>query len=85
MRSLLETVACQHIISRRKLLDDLTQLRQAYTQSQVLFARLQDMRQALTPVKNWVREDGMGYDYNTEGAEKGPDVELHQRNEHNNE
>jgi four helix bundle protein len=30
IRSLLETVACQHIISRREFLQDVTLLRQAY-------------------------------------------------------
>jgi len=32
IRSLLETVACQHIISRRKFLHDVAPLRQAYKQ-----------------------------------------------------
>jgi four helix bundle protein len=38
IRSLLETVACQHIISRRKFLQDATLLRQAYRRAEVLVA-----------------------------------------------
>src|SRR5437870_2598550 len=34
LRSLLETVACQHLISRRKLLSDMTPLRDAYAKAE---------------------------------------------------
>jgi four helix bundle protein len=36
IRSLLETVACQHIISRRKFLQDANSLRQAYRRAETL-------------------------------------------------
>ncbi len=40
IRSLLETVACQHLISRRKFLQDMTPLRQAYKDAETLVAKL---------------------------------------------
>jgi four helix bundle protein len=61
LRSLVETIACQHLINRRKYLDDLTPLRQAYLQGQTLFAKIQAMRKALVPNANWVRETGLQY------------------------
>ena len=47
IRSLVETVACQHIVNRRGYLDDLTPLREAYRSSETLFAKLQAFRTAL--------------------------------------
>jgi four helix bundle protein len=47
LRSLIETVACQHLIYRRKYLDDLSSLREAYRASHKLAAKLQAMRRAL--------------------------------------
>ena len=49
IRSLLETVACQHLIFRRKYLKDTTILRDAYSQSETLFRKLQSFRYALAP------------------------------------
>jgi four helix bundle protein len=46
LRSLIETVACQHLIYRRKYLDDLLPLRDAYRASHKLAAKLQAMRRA---------------------------------------
>ena len=40
IRSLLETVACQHLISRREYLVDVTPLREAYRQADTLAAKL---------------------------------------------
>lgn len=48
IRSLIETVACQHIISRRKYLNEPAPLREAYRFSEKLFAKLQAFRAALT-------------------------------------
>lgn len=48
IRSLIETVACQHKIYRRQYLADPEPLRQAYRFSQKLFAKLQAFRAALT-------------------------------------
>jgi four helix bundle protein len=47
LRSLIETVACQHLIYRRKYLDDTLLLRQAYQASDKLAAKLQALRRAL--------------------------------------
>ncbi len=47
LRSLVETVACQHAISRRNYLNGLTLLREAYQFSEKLFAKLQAFRTAL--------------------------------------
>lgn len=48
IRSLLETVACQHLIHRRRYLQDRRLLRESYRFSQHLFARLQALRKSLT-------------------------------------
>lgn len=56
IRSLLETVACQHLISRRKYLPDATQLRQAYRSAETLSAKLHTMRKSLAPDQPWLRE-----------------------------
>lgn len=47
IRSLIETVACQHLISQRNYLPDLKILRQAYRDSEILFAKLQAFRSSL--------------------------------------
>jgi four helix bundle protein len=48
IRSLIETVACQHLISRRKYLKDPASLREAYRLSEKLFAKLQAFWASLT-------------------------------------
>jgi len=57
VRSLLETVACQHIISRRSFLEDKTILRQAYNDADKLARMLQKMRINLVPQQSWLREE----------------------------
>lgn len=47
IRSLLETVACQHLIHRRAYIADKENLRKAYQASERLFAKLQAFRRAL--------------------------------------
>jgi len=61
LRSLIETVACQHIIHRRGWQHDTTHLREAYRQAGVLAARLQAMRKAIAPDQSWIREDLADY------------------------
>jgi four helix bundle protein len=56
IRSLLETVACQHLISRRQYVPDATQLRQAYRSAETLVAKLHTMRKTLAPDQPWLRE-----------------------------
>ena len=47
LRSLIETVACQHLIYRRKYLANTEPLREAYNASDKLAAKIQAMRRAL--------------------------------------
>ncbi len=48
IRSLIETVACQHIIRRRNYFSDSTLLDNAYEQSQILARKLQAFRKAIS-------------------------------------
>ena len=61
LRSLIETVACQHLIFRRHYLPETTQLRIAYQASDKLAAKLQAMRRTLIET-NRVRESLEEYD-----------------------
>jgi four helix bundle protein len=61
IRSVLETVACQHIIKRRSYLQDLTILRRAYSDADRLTAKLQAMRNSLVPQQTWLREETLEY------------------------
>ena len=47
VRSLLETVACLHLIKRRDYVENVDDLREAYQESEVLFAQLQAFRASL--------------------------------------
>jgi len=60
-RSLVETVACQHLINRREYLSDTEVLREAYRFSEKLFAKLQAFRNALLKIQ--VREESVEYIY----------------------
>jgi len=57
IRSLLETVACQHIIRRLKLLADVTRLDRVYAQAETLVAKLHTLRKSIAPQQNWLREE----------------------------
>ena len=61
IRSLLETVACQHLINRRQYLQDATLLRQAYRKAETLAAKLHAMRKAIAPERPWLREESAVY------------------------
>ncbi len=61
LRSLVETVACQHIISRRKALADPQPLRHAYRQAEQLSVKLQAFRKTISPEQNWLREEPADY------------------------
>jgi four helix bundle protein len=64
IRSVVETVACQHIINRRKYLKDPNSLRDAYQFSEKLFAKLQSFRTSLTTEAGAkIREEQTLYDY----------------------
>ena len=55
IRSLVETVACQHIIRRRKYLQEETLLNKTYENSQVLARKLQSFRRSISSYQ--VKED----------------------------
>ncbi len=65
IRSLIETVACQHHINRRKYLPDPTPLREAYQFSEKLFAKLQALRSSLTGERK-TREEQELYEIGSE-------------------
>jgi four helix bundle protein len=63
IRSLIETVACQHKIYRRQYLANPEPLRQAYQFSEKLFAKLQAFRAALTKKSDpTIREEPESYE-----------------------
>jgi four helix bundle protein len=62
IRSLVETVACQHIINRRKLLRDLEPLRDAYKRAETLVAKLHTLRKTIAPEQKWLREESAVYE-----------------------
>jgi four helix bundle protein len=61
LRSLVETVACQHLIHRRKVLPDANLLREAYRQAEELSVKLQAFRKTIAPEQIWLREDPAAY------------------------
>ena len=63
IRSLLETVASLHLVKRRGYLDDPDPLREAYQESETLFAKLQAFRHSLDSDAD-VREPPVEYDDN---------------------
>jgi four helix bundle protein len=73
IRSLLETVACQHLISRRKYLQDTTPLRQAYRRAEKLAAKLHAMRKAIAPERGWLREGEAVYQVEDDERRKAED------------
>jgi len=67
IRSLVETIACQHLIHRRQYLDSPQPLRDAYRFSEKLFAKLQSFRASLkTETDSSVREEPAVYEYDQE-------------------
>jgi four helix bundle protein len=70
IRSLIETIACQHIISRRKFLTDVSILRQAYRDAETLMAMLYTMRKTIAPDQAWLRESPLDYLSGIEDAEE---------------
>ena len=61
IRSLIETVACQHIIHRRELLVDPAPLRRAYREAEELVAMLHSCRKTISPEQKWLREQENSY------------------------
>jgi len=67
IRSLLETVACQHVIGRRKYLRDTDLLREAYRRAETLAAKLHTMRKTVAPTQPWLRDEPAMYVIDEEG------------------
>ncbi len=65
-RSLVETVACQHLIRRRNYLTDNLSLRHAYQHSQKLFAKLQSFRVSRTSGAQVLHEETVVYEVGDE-------------------
>lgn len=61
VRSVMETVACLHLVKRRGYLEDTGLLRDAYEESEALFAKLQAFRSALDGESS-VKEQTIDYD-----------------------
>ena len=61
IRSLIETVACQHIIQRRKYIQGKDCLRKIYEDSQVLAKKLQAFRKTLSDTQYQARENQSPY------------------------
>jgi four helix bundle protein len=61
LRSVIETVACQHLIRRRPYQVESGLLENAYDSSEILSKKLQAMRRAVTPAGDRVREEDPGY------------------------
>lgn len=57
IRSLVETVACHHLIRRRKYSIEDSLLDEAYGKAEMLAAKLHAMRKAIAPAQSWLRED----------------------------
>jgi len=66
IRSLLETVACQHIISRWEYLQDALPLRESYRRAETLVAKLHAMRRAIAPQQPWLRDEVETYEVSDE-------------------
>jgi four helix bundle protein len=62
IRSLIETVACLHIIRRRKLIQDQSWIDQIYRAAELLVAKLHMLRKTVAPEQKWLREDISTYD-----------------------
>jgi four helix bundle protein len=69
IRSLVETVACQHLIRRRKYLSDTTLLDQLYEKSQTLARKLQSFRKSLLSSSQKIGEDPVLYITDIENIE----------------
>jgi len=61
IRSLIETVACQHIIRRSGYLQEESLLQKTYEASQILARKLQTFRKSLSNLQHQVREDSHAY------------------------
>jgi four helix bundle protein len=61
IRSLVETVACQHIMNRRQMLQDQELLRRAYKDAEALVASLHTLRKTLLNETHQIKESPEDY------------------------
>jgi four helix bundle protein len=61
IRSLIETVACQHLIRRRHYVSDESLITTVYSKSQILARKLQSFRKSLTPALGQIWEEPASY------------------------
>ena len=61
LRSLVETVACQHLIHRRQLLADSEPLREAYRRADALAAKIQSLRRSLIGAREQLAAEPADY------------------------
>ncbi len=66
IRSLVETVACQRIISRRQLCPNSESLNKAFRSAELLAAKLHTMRKTIEPKQAWLREEPEEYSTTTD-------------------
>ena len=66
IRSLIETVACQHLIRRRHYLSDESMINTVYSKSQLLARKLQSFRKSLVPASSQIREEAALYSSETD-------------------
>jgi four helix bundle protein len=70
IRSLIETVACLHIIRRRALVQDETLLNHIYDAAELLVAKLHSLRKTIAPNQRWLRELSDDYSINRAGEDE---------------
>jgi four helix bundle protein len=66
IRSLVETVACQHLIRRRHYVNDESSINMVYSKSQLLVCKLQSFRKSLLPAAGQIREETCFYSIETD-------------------
>lgn len=64
IRSLMETVACLHLVKRREYVENVEELREAYKESETLFAQLQAFQTSIEGDSS-VEEEPVQYDDGT--------------------
>ena len=69
LRSDVETVACLHMIHRRRYPPSKDLLLRAYALAELLFGKLVAMRKSLDPDQKWVREEAWPYSTDDETSD----------------
>lgn len=61
IRSLIETVACLHLIQRRHFINDESSIYQVFANSQMLACKLQSFHKSILAASSHIREDATEY------------------------